>query len=411
MTTQVGVQETPVSEHGFQQTQYTGYGSISQIGVFLLLLGIVIASGFSLTHLVNEMFALFVVGPSSVDGLGNPGILAITMNVVAVMLLTAFGMVLFGAVLKNVIGGGKSFHANAIEKLLDNGPAKLFFTVLVEEVITRGFVMGLLLSLFGRTHLAFIVLFLIGNGIFALVHLANYKDKADRSVLRVIPQFVAGAAMTYIFMRWGLGVAILAHFYYDVLLLAGLKEQKPNKTSLILLGYYMIITVFCLGVMASSGISLSDLNPWLMAEGTLLPLAGYTIGGYIVLLLFIDVIATVIAEVLLFDSPPIVSDLSPVRDAFRIVIGVLILFGLNLLLSLFIQEPITRAIVITIVLAMATPTYSGSSLARVMIMDIPGVFLSIAAYTALGIGPALVISTIFYLAHYIPRYIQLRSNA
>lgn len=100
---------------------------------------------------------------------------------------------------------------------------RLFKLVVLEELYARGLFLGILLSIAPQNAILLYLLFLIGNGTWALVHLSNFKKQSDRKVSRVLPQFVSGIFFTLIFLKFGLIGAIFSHFAFNALLFAFIK--------------------------------------------------------------------------------------------------------------------------------------------------------------------------------------------
>ncbi|PIP69304.1 hypothetical protein COW91_00220 [Candidatus Nomurabacteria bacterium CG22_combo_CG10-13_8_21_14_all_32_8] len=120
---------------------------------------------------------------------------------------------------------GKSGKHTASETLKERGSKYLFFSFFAEasaeELVARWFFLRLLTKItFLSGTVAFYVLFLIGNSLWALIHLSNYKKREDRKILRVLPQFIGGIFYTYIFLKYGLLATVLEHVVFNIILLS-----------------------------------------------------------------------------------------------------------------------------------------------------------------------------------------------
>lgn len=94
---------------------------------------------------------------------------------------------------------------------------KLAMVVLFEEFYTRWFFLGALAGIAWLDGpIAFYVLFFIGNGAWALVHLTNYPPK-ERYLLRCLPHFFLGIPPTVMFLQYGLAGAFTVHFVWNLI--------------------------------------------------------------------------------------------------------------------------------------------------------------------------------------------------
>lgn len=121
--------------------------------------------------------------------------------------------------------------------------------VFLEELLARGLLFWLPLYLSGYNIVVFYVFWILSNGIWALLHLGNYKE-GDRSLWSVLPQFIGGLFIeSYAFLKFGFWVAYAVHLFYDFILFAsfGREELKsslirnlPSRTAGIGLGALLI---------------------------------------------------------------------------------------------------------------------------------------------------------------------------
>ena len=136
--------------------------------------------------------------------------------------------------------------------------ANLWFVVTAEELAARWLFLGVL-SQWLTGPVWFYILFILGNGIWALVHLFNYKRKEDRQVIRVLPQFISGLFFTCIYVKFGLIATILCHFIFNSVLFTVSKNQNTNGIDL--LQFLLSIGYFFLGSWCLDK-PLSDLFVW-----------------------------------------------------------------------------------------------------------------------------------------------------
>jgi len=109
---------------------------------------------------------------------------------------------------------------------------KVFLVITLEEVFARWLFLGVLWPWLGGGVAAFYILFLLGNGIWALIHLRNWADE-DPHPTWVLPQFWGGILLTILYVKHGFAVALLAHFAYDCILFCAMAKQKFDLFDLI----------------------------------------------------------------------------------------------------------------------------------------------------------------------------------
>lgn len=395
------------------QAIYRNYGTYSLIGIVALLTILVVTAGFDFVGVSTQIWTLFTKGPSHVVFDNGVGIIDTVVTITGVTLMTLAVSIVTGILSSIILGNPESLAVESFEKLLDLGAWALFGGVSVEEILARWIFLGLLWPLFGGSDIAFWILFALGNIGFAIAHFGNYKKKSERSILRVIPQFVGGIAFTYLYLRYGLWITIATHFYYDVILVSSMKEQKPGIAMVVNTIYYTVAGAIALILMNVGGLSLTDLTPW-FTSAQIVSLEGYTFFDYVIILLLAESVFTLVGNLLLLDpintnkeALKTVLKASAMQTVFWLVLGTSVFFGLNWLFGLIIpNSPIGHAMGLTIALSFLSFTKSGSALARATLVDLPATFLMVAAYITLGFWPTLGIVAIFYGVNYLPKLVS-----
>ncbi|MEI7653461.1 MAG: CPBP family intramembrane glutamic endopeptidase [bacterium] len=380
-------------------------GLWSAFSIVLVLFVLTLIGGVSYAQLLSNILSFVLGNLSAVPRGASENLTSAVLNTVAVILITLLGAIVSGLIFSK---GSKSYDADLLDKLLDKGSLKIFLLILGEEMFARGLILGVGTMLL-KGEVAFYVLFLLGNAIWALIHLSNFSDKSERKVLRVIPQFVGGVAFTYIFVRYGLGAAIMAHWIYDVILFAMRKEKLPSFANLFTIGYYALLGTVLFLLSNGQGVNLSDATPWL--NGHIVPLEAYGLIQYAILLTLIDSLISVVVGFFLLDSYD-VTDLTVKMQSnlFVFFAQALLAAGMivtsNWVLSFVVSEPQVRALITAIGLGLIIPTTSGSMLARATLTSLPGTFLTVIAFTVLGFWSAVGLSMIFILVDLLPTYVR-----
>jgi hypothetical protein len=385
------------------------FGLWSLIGLFSLLMLLTFRADISYSEVVSNIGQLLVGNLESVVNGSDETLLSALLTIIAVVLITLPLSIVAGAIFGR---GVKSYNTEALEKLLDKGPWAVFLGVVIEELLTRGLFLGVFTKFFSGP-VGFYAMFILGNTLWALVHVFNFTDKKERSPLLVIPQVIGGIAYTYLFVRYGLWASILGHFLFNAIIFATKKEKYPNAANLISVAYYLIVAGVLLIVFNARQIGLADLLPWL--TGNLERIDGFTFWDYAFVLLMVDAIILIVANVLLLDRSDTnayanLAELPGLAFVFIVIFSALlsaaIVLGVNWALSWFIDDLVLRTILITVLLSLYTKTSSGSALARVTIVNLPSVFLTIAAFTVLGFWPACGLAIVFLVVHFLPGYLE-----
>lgn len=274
-----------------------------------------------------------------------------------------------------------------------------FVLVLLEELFARWLFLGLLTKIpFLSGTVAFYALFLIGNSIWALIHLSNFKEEKDRKILRVLPQFVGGIFLTYVFVKYGLLAAILTHFASNAVLLATAKFQRINMIDGLIVGHGALCATISYALMEKP---LIDILPW-FADNPTFRLEGWEFWDYVKVSVFLSGCIVVIFGLLLYDrggtgkkeASKDIGAMSIARIAGYAVVGILVivglLYGIYALLGLFIASTPHRVFVVAILYcALLHKSTSGSAVARTFWSGLPDAYIMICILQALGFWPAL----------------------
>lgn len=266
-----------------------------------------------------------------------------------------------------------------------------FFIVLLEELFARWFFLGLLtkIPILSGT-VAFYALFLIGNGIWALIHLTNYKEEKDRKILRVLPQFVAGAFFTYIFVKYGLLAAILTHLASNTVIFAVHKVQRINLVDVLITCYGILCATISYALLEKP---LADVLPW-FADSPVFRLQGWEFWDYVKVSVFLSSCFVVVFGLLLYDRVEAEKTKSD-RDNGLIgyIIGiptvVILLYGIYALMGLFITDVPYRVLVLAIIFTFLRKGASGSAVSRTFWSGLPESYITICILQALGFWLAL----------------------
>lgn len=238
--------------------------------------------------------------------------------------------------------------------------------ILAEELFTRALFLGLI-GQFWTGRVAAYVLFLVGNSLWALMHLSNYRDPKDRHIARVLPQFVGGIPLTVVFLHYGFFAALLVHVAYDMILFAEDKLNKFNAGEIKSIGVNVVLLVAGLLFV---GKPLSDLTQWAKFDG-MFAIPGWGFWNYFWAVVVVSSALTIVGDLFLFDydAAEKVQDVS-LRVSTSIVL-VLLMIGGYWALGPLAPNGLDRLLTLTIGLLFLHPSISGSNVARTFWISIP----------------------------------------
>lgn len=306
---------------------------------------------------------------------------------------------LYGGILQHRVAGKTGAHS--VDRWLDslrkgNLFLEFFAITLAEEICARWFFLGILTKITALSGtFGFIFLFFVGNSLWSLVHLRNFKNKKDWHIIRVLPQFIGGIFYTYAFVKFGLMGAVLTHFASNSIAFALRKEHNTSKIDLMIILYSAILIAVSYYSMDKP---ISDIMIW-FTNGANFSLKDWNFFDYIKISIFFTALSTLIFEILLFDSGAereldvilkIVSEVGFLMTLLIIAGSILlffyVLFGL---LGLAIDSVPYRVLILSILLAFLKNDDSGSSVSRTFWTVLPLNYISICIIQALGFWLAI----------------------
>ena len=147
-------------------------------------------------------FSAFLLGDRNMAHSGNMALVILTVISVQLM-LDVIGRILINLFSKN-------------PRVATFAPSlrELIFLSTVEEIIFRWLPMGALTTIsFLSGDIAFYILFLSSNAVWALIHLENFKNVESPiiKVLGISNIFFCGLLLSFLFVKFGLLATIIAH--------------------------------------------------------------------------------------------------------------------------------------------------------------------------------------------------------
>ena len=259
--------------------------------------------------------------------------------------------------------------------------------LVTEELYARWLFLGVL-----HPHISFLsgvagfyLLFFIGNGSWALVHLFNYKNKKLRNPVMVLPQFVGGIVLTGVYISFGLVGAILVHVAYDMILFALDRRDRFNGGEIALVIYHTIIGAIALAMFTRSGHDLRDMKVWLNADLKTMALPGWSFADYVWAVLFITSVITVVLELLLFDREGGETRYEAFRHFVLFVLSLMAAFTVMAMLNEVWHEAVAiKILLLSVVLTFLVKSASGSGVARAWWEALTIMSVTLAAIVAVG---------------------------
>ncbi len=283
----------------------------------------------------------------------------------------------------------------------------LFLMVLLEEVFFRWLLLGQLTKLFTST-VAFYVILLASNGLFAVVHLGNYKHENDRRLIRVMPQLITGLFLSFVFVKYGLVASTLAHFAHNAVLYSTFKVQRTNVVDGLLIVLHALFAGIAYSLMDRP---VHQAATWFSGE-PISKIPDWGFWDYVLLAMFLSACSQLVADVLLFDKdthPAPQHDNVPnaalvVGVCLIMVMSVGVIYAVYWTLGLVIHDTPLRILVSIITLSSFTKNQSLSSAQRMFWAGIPTGYVGICIMQALGFWGACAYACIM-VALAVPQYL------
>lgn len=363
-------------------------GTISQIGTLLLLCYLVFR--LNMFDVVLSELNLFFTGrafeiPTGFTSLGT--MLSIILTVLVLDLAATIAAMVIPVSLYGKPGGHSL--CDFLDNLIPGYHFVSFFTLVVlEELFARYLFLGFLPkipALSGQT--AFYALMLIGNTIWAGIHLANFKEEKDKKLLFTLPQFVGGIFLSYVYLKFGLFGSVLAHFAGNAIILSSHKVQRVT----IIDGLHMLYGALCAWVSYLLMTKpLSDMSVW-FSSTPVFELEGWTFWDYIIATVFISSIMGLVFDLLLYDRGTLESDEKEYSWGVVVIAYLLnypILFGLMLgtygLLGWFGVDVFYRIVLVALIFALFSRQDSFGAVSRQFWTGLPYVYIMSCLLIGLG---------------------------
>lgn len=271
----------------------------------------------------------------------------------------------------------------------------------IEEVVFRWLLFGLPLHFFPG---GFMALLLASNALFAAIHLPNFED--GWNPLKVLVQFVSGLFYAYVYVKFGLGAAILVHVGSNMLIFSSIKCQ-PVTTAYVAAGVLNAACAALVYVLMERPVT--DVLAWftLSAGAYPIPLVGYDFWDYLKLSCFLSFAIGAIRYGLAFDmnkvdAPP--QDMTPGGAAWLLAAAVVVILGamyaMYWLAGFVADVPLLRVFVASLVMSALSATRSPSNLASSFWFGLPAHMLGLTIYLCLPLSQAAALALASLLASY-----------
>lgn len=345
-----------------------------------------LAIGTDYGKLIFELFLFFSGDPYAVvvKDLAAIEIFRTVLGVVVLDLLASF--TLLTAI---IIFLGKS-KAN-LEFPTEPGyhMATLFGLVLIEELASRWFFLGILTKVF-TSAFSFYFLLVLGNLIWTATHLPNtkLKRKTNLGFLRVSCIFVSGFFFAFIFIKFGLWIAVMTHITSNTVLFTLMRKKKFEIKELWVAIYYIILLGIIYLTMTALGLKTSDISPWFY--GKEIRSLGIGVINYGVLIIFISTIVDMVAAILFFEQSVKIKEenvrMSVPMLHLSLAVLLLLFYPLNFLLSFLIGSEILRYFVIVMILLSIQRTDNFTATARLWLTNFIPWFLIVCLFFSEPLG-------------------------
>ncbi|MBU1180169.1 CPBP family intramembrane metalloprotease [Patescibacteria group bacterium] len=187
---------------------------------FLILMLFVGFTHGNLQELLKEL-VIFVSGGAKLIVAKN---LSVFSDILVLLGIAAFSVLLSVIICKLtnlLIGKAESILLDHFkEQGIIVACAGILITVVIEELAMRWLFLGVFtkISFLSGTG-AFYALLVASNILFALAHRGNVKNKKQRNVLRTFSQFASGIILSFVFVKFGLFIAICVHLLHNTFII------------------------------------------------------------------------------------------------------------------------------------------------------------------------------------------------
>lgn len=373
------------------------YGSFAALALAAYLSG-----GFGI--LFPDLATYFTGGALSLPAQGL-GLLTMFAVIFAVVVIELPCCIIAGHVQQNLLGDhGKHAVGDMLDRMREGHLFTDFFTlVLLEELFARWLFLGVLTKIPGLDGpFAFYALMLVGNGLWALMHLGNFKEKGDRHWLRVLPQFVSGIFFAYVFVKFGLLAAVLVHFVSNALLFSLHKVQNFSGTDLLIMAYSAFLAAVSYWLMDKP---LTDALVWFHDSPSFV-IEGWSFWDYLKYSVFVSAVLGLVFDLLLYDRTATDKGTEEKKEGPGLI-GIVLIIALFLgilyaaywALGFVVASSSYRALILAILLSFTIKSASGSAMARTFWVSLPNLYLAVCILEALGFWWSLAFLAVEMVIH------------
>jgi len=400
---------TTISNSGAVETHST-LSSWSMVGALILLICFAFISHFNFLTEIQSFISIY----SGIAVLQAPMTIWAYISLVINLSTVMFGLAILSALFTPKT---KSYNREFLSKIFQKGPLPFYFLILVEEIFARFlFITVIGTWIFHAGYPTMIILLLVGNCLWAALHYYNYKDKTDRKLLVVLPQFVGGLVLGYIYLRYGFIVALLVHLTYDFIALIADKKQNNLAQSIVNTIYWVIVFLISWWILNANGILLVQiLSQWFVMENFVAP--GVSMWLMAAVLINFKSISNIITHMLALDrTSPVAESVSKWTLGLTIVLYLLagvvtagIILGFNWFLglfSIFATNIALRAVVVAALITLFVTPKSGSAMANLWFTDIPVTFVEVFIAITFGFWQCVLIFAIAGITSHATEFID-----
>jgi len=295
-----------------------------KIGILSLPLLLIFAGvaayllGFDYSAVLNEI-KIFLTGGYRQIGIDEFNLLIMITFVFGTVTLMILSAIVSGIIVSAIKGNTKPTETSEeFHKILEKETEvnDLFYNAaLIEEVFARGIFLGILTMVFTGTT-SFYILLLFGNGIWSLLHIYNF-EKGDRSAVRVIPHFIVGLLLSYLFLAFGLGflaliVCTITHYTYNMIFFSVIKLGRFSRKNIASMFVNIVIIIVGYYILIQRGVQLAAITPWI-TENTIRPLSFGTL-DMILVIIVVKYSIELVADICLLDKEVFLTRWEKVSD-------------------------------------------------------------------------------------------------
>ncbi len=373
---------------------------------FLIIFAFV--SKFDFKSEINDLIMIYQGKFTTVSSLTIWEAFKVIINLSSMVVILSIGSLYF-------VPKTKSYDANKLSSIFHKGPMVFYQIIIFEELFARFlFVTVISQWLLKASPETTVILMLIGDAAWAALHYYNFKNKEDRKLLVVLPQFLAGLIFGFAYIKYGFFIALLVHLTFDFIILSTDKKQENFAPNFLNAIYWLIVFGISSWILSSHNLNTFQILGGWFTESTKLSIPTNDMWLVATLVINFSAALNFLGHFAGFDKVGEPANELEKLTFFWVVVLFLgisiattsLILGVNWVAENFISDLALRAVIVATVVTLIRKPKSGSAMANLWFTDIPIIFIKVFVALLFPFWTTVFIFTIAGLPSYISEYIE-----